>query len=89
MGGDSDPQEVERLAVWIHQQGIKTAWYSGKQHFPSFCSPTSFDYIKLGPYIEHLGGLGTPHSNQRFYRMENGKLVDSTALFIVDKKLHT
>lgn len=81
MGGDNDPKEVERLAAWVHQQGIKTAWYSGKQHFPSLCSPTNFDYIKLGPYIEHLGGLGSPLSNQRFYRVENRKLIDITALF--------
>lgn len=86
MGGDNDPKDVERLAVWVHQQGIKTAWYSGKQDFYSHCSPINFDYIKLGPYIENLGGLGTPYSNQRFYKVENGKMIDSTALFTVNKK---
>ena len=33
MGGDNDPEEVERLAVWLHGQhpSYKVGWYSGTQ----------------------------------------------------------
>ena len=31
------------------------------------------DYLKLGPYDERLGGLDSPTTNQRFYRVERGK----------------
>ena len=38
MGGDNDPEEVERLAIWLHGQhpSYKVGWYSGKQYFPHF-----------------------------------------------------
>jgi anaerobic ribonucleoside-triphosphate reductase activating protein len=62
------------------QQPHKTAWYSGDsklyenaQHY--------FDYIKLGQYIEELGGLKSPITNQRFYRIENEIMVDMTHKF--------
>lgn len=31
------------------------------------------DYLKLGPYDERLGGLDSPATNQRFYRVGQGK----------------
>lgn len=85
MGGDAAPQEIEQLAIFIKEatsNRLKTAWYSGKQHFPEMCSFQNFDYIKLGPYIERLGGLNSPQTNQRFYSVENGKLVDRSYSFL-------
>jgi anaerobic ribonucleoside-triphosphate reductase activating protein len=84
MGGDAAPGEVERLAVFLRKattHRIKTAWYSGRAELPSGCSVPNFDYIKLGPYIENLGGLRSPATNQRFYRIENGVMVDITECF--------
>ncbi|MCE1156706.1 MAG: hypothetical protein LWW91_11390, partial [Bacteroidales bacterium] len=49
---------------------LKTAWYSGKAAIPDGISVKSFDYIKLGPYVEKLGGLDSPHTNQRFYKVD-------------------
>ena len=84
MGGDASPQEVEQCSIFLHNQTegrIKTAWYSGKNSFPQECSLQNFDYIKLGPYIEHLGGLDSITTNQRFYRVENEKMVNITKVF--------
>ncbi len=70
MGGDSDPCMVEQLSLHIRDKTnnqLKTAWYSGKENFPDTCIPTSFDYVKLGPYIQELGGLNSPTTNQRLY----------------------
>ncbi|HIR81761.1 MAG TPA: anaerobic ribonucleoside-triphosphate reductase activating protein, partial [Candidatus Limiplasma merdipullorum] len=36
------------------------------------------DYLKLGHYDERLGGLDSPTTNQRFFRIEAGKLFDQT-----------
>ena len=54
--------------------GFKTCLYSG------FDTPAPFilllpllNYLKLGPYDERLGGLESPTTNQRFYRVEQGK----------------
>lgn len=84
MGGDSSPAHVDKLAsfVKIHTKGrIKTGWYSGRKLFSGQCTLTNFDYIKLGPYIERLGGLDCVTTNQRFYRIEGEKMVDETCLF--------
>ncbi len=84
MGGDIAPQEVERLSVFLHEataHRTKTAWYSGKQVLPEDFSLQHFDYIKLGPYIERFGGLESVSTNQRFYRMEGGTMVDITERF--------
>lgn len=89
MGGDASPLEVESLARFLKQEynpNIKTGWYSGKQGLPANLSLSNFDYIKLGPYMEELGGLNSPNTNQRFYRIENEKMIDVTDLF--KKKNH-
>lgn len=84
MGGDAEPKAVEGLSAFVRDttnNRMKTAWYSGRANFPDDCSIANFDYIKIGPYIENLGGLDSPDTNQRFYRVENGELIDRTALF--------
>jgi anaerobic ribonucleoside-triphosphate reductase activating protein len=82
MGGDASPAEVESLAAFIREiYSKKTGWYSGKSHVPESCSICHFDYIKLGPYIPHLGGLNSATTNQRFYRIENEKMIDMTNCF--------
>ena len=41
-----------------------------------------FDYIKIGPFIKHLGPLKKPTTNQRLYRQnETGAFEDITPLF--------
>ncbi len=61
--------------------GLKTAWYSGRAEVPDGVCVGCFDYIKLGPYVESLGGLSSADTNQRFYRVVGGELVDATSLF--------
>ncbi len=91
MGGDNSPDEVLELAQFVRRRGainraptnattIKTAWYSGKseiyenaQHY--------FDYIKVGRYIDELGGLNSPTTNQRLYKISQGIAVDITSVF--------
>lgn len=84
MGGDGDPAEVARLSALARTSTngrLKTGWYSGKQKLPAGFDIASFDYIKLGPYITELGGLDSSTTNQRFYKIEQGEPIDSTALF--------
>ena len=71
MGGDADPMEVMRLAKLIKDRWphLKTAWYSGKEELPEGFDIRTMDYIKLGPYIEALGGLKSPHTNQSLYKI--------------------
>ena len=85
MGGDSDSGEIVRLAQFLHTQSlakVKVGWYSGKQKLPTAFNTEYFQYIKLGPYIENLGSLKSPKTNQRLYKIgENGQMTDITFRF--------
>ena len=48
---------------------IRTGWYSGRPALPPEFDPLAFDYVKLGPYREKLGGLNCRTTNQRLYRI--------------------
>ncbi len=71
MGGDAAPEEIEMMAKWVKLKfpHLKTAWYSGRETPPEGFDIKSLDFIKLGPYIESLGGLKSPATNQAFYRV--------------------
>ena len=81
MGGDADPRGVNQLAQYIHEEypQLKVAWYSGCIRIPSVVNKSDFDYIKIGPYIRHLGPLSKETTNQRMYRKtEDGTFEDIT-----------
>lgn len=79
MGGDAEPEEVAKWANYCKGERLKTAWYSGRMMMPK--DEKAFDYVKLGPYIEELGGLKSPTTNQRLYKRENGEWKDITSSF--------
>ena len=84
MGGDNDPRAVNLLAQYIHEAHpqFKVAWYSGRLRITSTINKADFDYIKIGPYIRHLGPLSKPTTNQRLYRQTaDGQFEDITARF--------
>ena len=70
MGGDAEPRRINRLAQYIHEEypHLKVAWYSGRMRVPTEVNKDDFDYIKVGPYLEHLGPLNKPTTNQRLYK---------------------
>ena len=93
MGGDQDPAYVAQMAEHVHNSQftihnsqftnhnsqLKTAWYSGRVKMPGPGSP--FDYVKLGPYIEALGGLKSEKTNQRLYKRVGEEWEDVTSSF--------
>ena len=84
MGGDAVPQEVAALAAHLHRthSTLKAAWYSGRQYIPHHIDRQQFDYIKVGPYIAHLGPLTSPRTNQRLLkRQPDGAFADITSRF--------
>ena len=78
MGGDAEPMEVERLARFISSG---QAFPAVKEELPERLDTRYFQYIKLGPYVESLGGLKSEHTNQRLYRIEQGRMEDITYRF--------
>ena len=82
MGGDADPAAVERLCTYVKQDiGLRSAWWSGRPELPADIDLSHFDYVKTGPYIEALGGLKSPKTNQRLYRVTGEALEDITCRF--------
>lgn len=74
MGGDADPKGVNLIAQYIREEHplYHVAWYSGRVRVPSVINKADFDYIKVGPYLRHLGPLSQPTTNQRIYRQSRG-----------------
>ena len=83
MGGDANPSEVDDIAQDIKEYypELKVGWYSGRQELSKDIELGNFDYIKLGPYIEEFGPLNSRTTNQRFYKVSDGELVDITSRF--------
>ena len=82
MGGDQDPAEIDRLACWVKENSkVRTAWYSGRNELPQEITLANFDYLKTGPYDAACGPLNVRTTNQRLYRVEQGKLTDITSRF--------
>ena len=75
MGGDADPSYVNDLAKYIHSEHpeLKVGWYSGRSRIPRTICKCDFDYIKLGPFIKHLGCLTERTTNQRLYKRVSGE----------------
>ena len=83
MGGDANPSEVDDIAQDIKEYypELKVGWYSGRQELSKDIELGNFDFIKLGPYIEEFGPLNSKTTNQRFYKVSDGELVDITSKF--------
>lgn len=82
LGGDSHKQisTLVRCAEICKKYNLKTALYSGKNTLDTTLFQY-FDYIKIGEYIEELGGLKSPKTNQRLYKKNKNKYEDITHLF--------
>lgn len=85
MGGDASPADVNELARYIKTRypEFKTAWYTGRTLISPLIDTNNFDYIKVGPYIAHLGPLKNPKTNQHLYRIhhEDNSMEDITSRF--------
>ena len=84
MGGDAEPHKIARLAKTVRKTYpvLHTAWYSGREELPEGFESAAFDYVKLGGWVEALGPLTAPATNQRLYRVgRDGTMEDITELF--------
>ena len=68
MGGPFE--EIQAWSLWIHIwfPELKTAWYTGSSALP--IRENTLDYIKIGRYVEELGPLNNPNTNQRLYKID-------------------
>ena len=82
-GGEWD-KDLTKMLKLVKKNGLKTALFSGLE-LTSFLDSELIqytDYLKVGPYIEELGGLDSTKTNQRFYSVKNHILTDLTFKFL-------
>ena len=83
MGGEWNDTLPNYLRI-AKRLTFKTALYTGLTLEQIDIKKYNLDYIKVGQWIEKLGGLDNPNTNQKFINLNTGK--DSTYLFQVKKK---
>ena len=77
-------KEIARLAGVVRKNypALRTGWYSGRDELPKGLDIPAFDYIKLGGWVEALGPLTAPTTNQRLYKVgPEGGMEDITHRF--------
>lgn len=80
-GCQEEIEELVKYAKYVHQKGLKTCLYSGRDTVIERWM-SAFDYIKLGSYHEELGALDSKSTNQHLYRKSsNGDYEDITYMF--------
>lgn len=80
MGGDWDLKSLDVITGLITDlyPEKKIALYSVPDidywfmHQPAKRIADRLTYLKTGKYIEELGGLASPETNQKFYKLSNG-----------------
>ena len=72
LGGEHDIDALTELFMYAHQR-VRTAWYSGLDRLPKQHQGILqyLDFLKLGHFDIELGGLDSPTTNQRLYRLEH------------------
>ena len=83
LGEGRDPEALRDLAVYVRALGLKAAVYSGRREVDDMLWE-NFDYVKVGPYVEELGPLNKPTTNQRLYRVlsEGESVTDASAVSV-------
>lgn len=81
MGEGKDTERLLEIAQYIkNKYDIAVAVYSGRNNVEEEYYDV-FDYVKVGEYKKEFGPLNSPTTNQRLYRVTEGKKEDITHLF--------
>lgn len=72
LGGEADIDSLIELFQYAYKK-VKTAWYCGLDLIPKdkLGIIQYLDWLKVGHYDQELGGLASPTTNQRFYKIEH------------------
>lgn len=89
LGGEHDIDNLINLFYYVSVTfpNIKTAWYCGLDMIPKDKEEILdyLDYVKIGHFDLNLGGLGSPTTNQKLYKVKHviggNKLEDLTYKF--------
>lgn len=75
-GGEWEEENLITFLNFSQGLGYKTCLYTGAESISDKLK-NNLNYLKLGPWIEVLGGLALPTTNQVFMNLDNGKCLNS------------
>lgn len=77
MGGDQNQEELLFCLNKAKNKKLKTCLYTGNDDLTSISKEIikNLDYIKIGRYIENLGGLDSKTTNQKMFDLNNNKEI--------------
>lgn len=89
LGGEHDIDSLTELFMYAHER-IKTAWYCGLDMIPKdkMGILEYLDFVKIGHYDQELGGLDSPTTNQKFYKVESRSNNDSVKVTDITHIFH-
>lgn len=73
-GGDMFAEELKGFLQIAKARTLTTVLYSGFDSVDAILLPF-IDYLKTGEYIEELGGLQSPNTNQKMVEVATGKQI--------------
>ena len=91
LGGEHDIDALTELFMYAHKR-VKTAWYAGLDMVPKdkLGIMLYLDWIKLGHFDIELGGLDSPTTNQRLYKLDHqgdGNYWETDITYQLQKKI--
>ena len=77
MGGDQNEIDLLECLKRVKKRNLKTCLYTGTDSFELINKSIikQLDYIKIGKYIEELGGLNSKTTNQKFFDLKNNQEI--------------
>lgn len=76
LGGEWNSEDLINKLKLAKEYGFKTCLYTGLYDVDNKIKE-NLDYLKVGPYIEELGGLNSLKTNQKFFDLINNKILNN------------
>lgn len=78
LGGEWNKEDLQKKLSLAKSFGFKTCLYTGlEMNQIDESILTDLDYIKVGPYVEQLGGLCSKNTNQKFIDLKNKEVLNN------------
>ena len=89
MGGDQNIKEIESALKIAKDHSLKTGVYFGAETVAEVQPIINLlDFFKIGSYMEKFGGLDSPTTNQRFFKVVGNEIINQTHLFRKPQNQH-
>ena len=75
MGGEWQPDLLSARLQQVREAGLQTCLYTGLEDVSPALKP-QLTYLKTGPWQAELGGLDSPHTNQRFVDLRTNQCLN-------------